>query len=251
MKVFDEEKNGIYALTAGEKTVIVLKSALFTAAVAYFFYRSLIALAFLIPLFIYRVRSDSRAREKEKKKRLALEFKDTVLSVAASEKAGYSAENSFREAYRDVKMLYGESCMMCRQLKYIIYGLDNHIPIEQLLMNLGKKSGIEDIKQFGETFTAARKNGGNMPRIIALTADVISRKAEVERDIDVLLTSRRYEQKIMNLVPFGIIMYLSMSSPGFFDVLYGNVLGVAVMTGCLAVYMFSCVLSEKITSIEV
>ena len=91
----------------------------------------------------------------------------------------------------------------------------------------------------------------SMPKIIALTADVISRKAEVERDIDVLLTSRRYEQKIMNLVPFAIIMYLSMSSPGFFDALYGNVLGIAVMTGCLAVYMFSCALSDRITSIEV
>ncbi|MCR5303545.1 MAG: hypothetical protein K6E33_03205, partial [Lachnospiraceae bacterium] len=164
MKVFKEEKNSIYALNAGEKIFIVLKAAVFVLAVAWFFYRSFISIPFLIPVFVFKVRGDAIAKEREKKKRLALEFKDTVLSVASSEKAGYSAENSFREAYRDVRLLYGESCMMCRQLKYIIYGMDNHIPIEQLLMNLGEKSGIEDIRQFGETFAAARKNGGNMPK---------------------------------------------------------------------------------------
>ena len=41
----------------------------------------------------------------------------------------------------------------------------------------------------------------------------------------------------MSVMPFGIILYMSLTSPGFLEVLYGNLFGVAVMTGGLAVYL--------------
>ena len=55
----------------------------------------------------------------------------------------------------------------------------------------------------------------------------------------------------MNLVPFLIISYISMTSTGFFDVLYHNAVGIAIMTVCLVVYVAAYRLSEKIVDIEV
>ena len=52
-------------------------------------------------------------------------------------------------------------------------------------------------------------------------------------------------------MPFGIILYMSLTSPGFLEVLYGNLFGVAVMTGCLAVYLFAWWLGNRIVDIEV
>ena len=46
-------------------------------------------------------------------------------------------------------------------------------------------------------------------------------------------------------MPMGILLYLKVTSPGYFDVLYGNVEGVCVMSVCLAVYLAAYALSER------
>ena len=66
-----------------------------------------------------------------------------------------------------------------------------------------------------------------------------------------MLSARRMEQKVMNAVPFGILLYISVTSRGFFDVLYGNLPGILIMTTCLSIYVGSVLLSEKIVNIEV
>ena len=53
------------------------------------------------------------------------------------------------------------------------------------------------------------------------------------------------------LIPFLLYGYMQISSDGFFDILYHNAAGIAVMTLCLALYLGSCALSEKIMDIRV
>ncbi len=79
----------------------------------------------------------------------------------------------------------------------------------------------------------------------------IQDRIDVEREISILVSSKRLEQLIMDVVPFGIIAYIGISSRGFFDVLYHNPTGIAVMTLCLAVYVAAFRLSERIIAIRV
>ena len=51
-----------------------------------------------------------------------------------------------------------------------------------------------------------------------------------------MLASRIFEQKIMNLIPFLIVLYIDLTSPGFFSVMYRTWMGRGVMTMCLAAY---------------
>ena len=74
---------------------------------------------------------------------------------------------------------------------------------------------------------------------------------DVEREIRVLMSSKKLEQTIMDVVPFGIIAYIGITSRGFFDVLYHNAAGVLIMTACLLAYLGAFVLSEKIAAIKV
>lgn len=86
--------------------------------------------------------------------------------------------------------------------------------------------------------------------ILNRTAELIQDRMEIDTEIDILLSSRKFEQKIMNGVPFFIIFYLGLSTDGFFDVLYHNAAGAAFMTACLAAYLFSILLSDRIMAIE-
>ena len=234
-------------LNRGERVRCILEGVV----VAWFFYPSVWAVPFLVPVFLVYQREKGKILLKKRRKETASQFKDAILSVSANQKAGYSIENAFRQAYGDMGLLYGEESVICRELYTVIAGLKNNVVLEQLLYDFGKRSGVGDIMEFAEVFSAAKRSGGNLTEVIGRSVAVIEDKIETEKEIQVVISARQMEQKVMNVVPFGILLYISIVSRGFFQVLYKNVIGVAVMTVCLAVYLGAVWLSNRIVDIEV
>ncbi|WP_155828027.1 type II secretion system F family protein [Butyrivibrio sp. VCB2006] len=155
------------------------------------------------------------------------------------------------EARKDMDILYGKNSDISFYLSKISKGLRNSVPLEKLIFGMGKETGNTDIQDFALVFAVAKRSGGNMTEIIDRTIGVISGKLEVEKEIDVLISAKRLEARIMNMVPFFIIFYISVTSPGFFDSLYHNFLGIILMSVCMAIYCVSYVLSEKIVNITI
>lgn len=91
----------------------------------------------------------------------------------------------------------------------------------------------------------------NFSQIIQKSVEIMHRKQETEREIDVLLSGRRYEQKIMSMIPLVIIGYLRYTTDDFLKVLYHNMLGVIAMSFCLVVYVIAYLLADRIAAIEV
>ena len=141
--------------------------------------------------------------------------------------------------------------MITEEFLYICGQLRLHKPVEALLLELSERSGIEDIRNFTEVFSIAKRSGGELCSIIDHTVTVIREKLSVMEEINNLTAARRFEQRIMNFMPFGIILYVELSSSGFFDVMYQTLLGRCIMTVCLAAYIGACVLSERIMDIRV
>ena len=182
---------------------------------------------------------------------LGIQFKDAIASVLTNLKAGYSVENAFKEAMKDMELLYGKQSMICLHLYKITKGLKNNISLEKLLSNFGNESENKDIQEFAQVFAVAKRSGGNLTDIIGRTIAVISQKIEVEQEIEVLISAKRMEARIMNCVPFFIILYINLTSRGFFDPLYHNVFGIILMTICMSVYIAAYLLSEKIINIAI
>ena len=90
-----------------------------------------------------------------------------------------------------------------------------------------------------------------MTDILTKTASVIEQKTETDKEIQLMISAKKLEQKIMNAVPFLIIFYVSSTSRGFFDVLYHNPAGIAVMTVCLGCYGAAYRLSRRIVEIDI
>lgn len=243
---------GKYYFCAKEYVLYLLESVVITAAAGYFFYHSWIACLCLFgPVLYFFLREKKKELAVKQRQELSVQFKDLILAVAANQKAGYSIENSFREAYQDMEMLYGTEGLICTEVRYITTGLDNNVVLEKLLYSLGMRSSLPDIIQFADVFLIAKRSGGNMAEILAKTAAVVEQKTETDKEIQVMISSKKMEQKIMNIVPFLIIFYVESTSKGFFDVLYHNVIGVAVMTVCLGFYLAAYMLSKRIVDIEV
>lgn len=242
---------GDYHFSAKEGILAVLEGGVLVLAIGYFFYRSLLACVLLLPLFGFFVKEKKRELSQKRRQELSVQFKDLALSLSANLKAGYSIENAMREAYRDMEPLYGMDSPIAQEIRHMIRGMENNVVLEKLLYDLGLRSHLPDIMQFADVFLIAKKGGGNLTEILEKTAEVIEQKIDTDKEIQLMISAKKMEQKIMNLVPFLIIFYIGTTSKGFFDVLYHNFVGIAVMTGCLAFYGAAWRLSRKIVDIEV
>ena len=215
------------------------------------FYHTPLAIPFLLPLAIPIGLACQRREQQKRREELGEEFKEMMSSVLTSLRAGYSAENAIRDSCREMAFQYGEESQICRELRRIVHGMDNRIPVENLLQEFAQRSDVEEIREFAEVFAIAKRKGGNMTQILQRTISLIQNRMEVEKEIRVMISSRKMEQLIMDAAPFVIILYIKATSPGFFDILYGNTAGVLIMTCCLAAYSGALVLSEKIMDIRV
>ncbi len=218
---------------------------------AYFFYRSVwafIVMLLFFPLFIKLRRAQ---RMKERKWNLTLAFREAVVMVAGNLQAGNSVENAFRRSYEDLRDLYGEEADISKEFRVISRGMDSNLMIENLLRDLGDRSGVEDIVDFSEIFSAAKRSGGNLREMISDTAQAISDKTEIKRELRIMISEKQLEQKIMSFIPFLILMYLGFTSPGYFDSMYHTMPGIGVMSGCLIAYIGALLWGMKITAIEV
>lgn len=125
------------------------------------------------------------------------------------------------------------------------------ITVEKALSDFGERTGIEDIISFSDVFSTAKRTGGDLINVIKITSNIISDKIEVRREIITLITAKRLEANIMKFTPLFILIYLTVSSPGFLNPLYHNLLGIVAMTIFLAFYLCAFLIIDKIISIEV
>lgn len=187
----------------------------------------------------------------QKEKEFQLQFKEAILAVSSAMNIGYSVENAFREAQKELKKIYPEEARISKELQMIVRQLRVHVPMEQILEELSQRAPTEDVRNFVTVFVAAKKRGGNMIAIIQNTANQIGDKMDVKREIDTILAAKRYEFRVMSVVPYAIIGYMSLSFPEFMECLYGNILGIGVMTICLVIYLAAYYLGLRIIKIEV
>lgn len=231
-------------------------SALFTgigivSAIDWLFYKSLLLLPFLFPLVLLWIRLVKKEKAEARKKKLNSDFEIALHSMAMALRAGYSVENAFPQTARDLRSLLGENADMTREFTSMCAKIAIKIAPEDLLMDFGSRSGVEDIEDFAEVFACARRMGGDLATVLQNTSDVIERKIETEKAIDQTLAAKKFEQRIMAVMPCGIILYMRLGSPGYLDCLYGNAAGILIMSACLAVYILAILWGRRLVRIDI
>ncbi len=193
-------------------------------------------------------------KDRNKRKRLArlnLEFKDLLYAVSGLLLAGYSVERAFLGGLREVGQLHGEDSALTELLARMEQRLGVQEPMEHILRDFAAESGSEDIRNFVEVFCYAKRGGGDFVHIITTAAGRICDKLEVAGEIQTVLAQKALEQKVMCIVPLGVLLFFKATSPEFIGRLYGNPLGVLIMTAALLLYGAAFYLGMKLVEIEV
>lgn len=239
-----------YQLSLQENIRYAFEGFIIVLVLGILFYKSILAVIILSPLIYPYYKKKKEGLIKKRKWQLNTEFRDGINSLSASIGAGYSIEHAFAQAIKDLKRMYPEGAMIVKEFTYLVNQIQMNITAEKALYDFGERSHIEDIISFAEVFATAKRTGGDIIQIIKTTANIISNKLEVKQELITLIAAKKFEANIMKIVPASIIIYLTVSSPGFLKPLYHNMFGVLIMSVLLIIYLFTYRVIDKIITIE-
>ena len=232
----------VYHLTGQEWIRYLLEGTAVCAVTAYVFYRSFLAFVLMLPAGMLRPFFKRRELCRRRK---------AIQIVASALAAGYSVENAFIASVRDLEEQYGKEGMITREFSYLASQLKMNRTVEALLSSFAKRSGLDEVENFSVIFTVSKRSRGELASVVHHVVHVISDRIQVREEILTMTAEKQFEQRIMNLMPYLIVLYVDLSSPGFFSQMYETAVGRVVMTGCLVVYLLAWRVSGKILQIEV
>lgn len=221
------------------------------AGIVLLFFRSLwLCVLVSLATAIYGVITEKKRAKRRWQNQISIEFREGLQGIAAALQAGYSMENALEESQKDLVLLYGEHSVLVPQMQRMSYEVQLNQPIEEVFYRFGQLTQVEDVMRFAQVLHIAKRTGGDLIAITRMTADRISEKMEVKREILVMIAGKQMEAQIMKLMPLAIILYFWVFSPGFLDPLY-RLEGRPVMAILLLVYLAAAYWIDRISRIEI
>lgn len=224
---------------------------LIVLAISGLFYSDLRAGIVLAPLGVMYYRSLVEKKIQKKQQEFERQFQDALQSFGSQLNVGYSVENSIKEVQRDLMLMYRTDTVIVREFTYMVRQLNLNVTAEQAWKDLADRVKLPEVDGFVTVFVQAKRSGGDSIAIIRNAVRQIRDRADVKREIETVIAAKKLEFQVMAAIPFGIIAYMRLSFPEFMDVLYGNLIGIFFMSGCLLVYLAAWKLGHRIVDIEV
>lgn len=188
---------------------------------------------------------------RRRKERLRLHFKEMLQALASLLSAGRSVENAFLSLEADLALMLGDlRSDLLRELRTMANRLRTGEPLEPMLREFALRSGLEEIRSFADAFAVGKRAGGDLLEIVRRTSLLIGEKMEVEGEVAVLMSQKRFEARIMIFMPFAFIGFLGFFAPEYMAPLHQGI-GWLLLAACLAMLGFCCRWILKIMSIEV
>lgn len=242
----------VYELSVIQRFGCMLVCGTLFLLVGYLFYHNwligavLAAAGWFTPKLLRRHLLDRR------RSALSSHFKQALYSLSSSLAAGRSVENGFREAAQDLRMLYpdGDNDMI-RELNIITTRLDYGQPIEEALQDFSNRTANEDIGNFADVFITCKRTGGDLIEVVRKTSSVIGEKLDIQQDIAVMISQKKFESNALIATPFIFLIFLNVAAGDFMKPMYGNPLGIIVSTLCLGALGVCFWLIRKFMNIRV
>lgn len=241
-----------YIMTHREKLLYIAAAASLIFMTGFIFYKSYILSLLLCPLALIYPRIRTKEIIEKRKRELNLQFSQALYALSSSLSAGRSTEAAFKETLKDLTIQYPDrETLIIRELETIVRRIEMNETIESALTDFAERSHLEDIESFADVFQTCKRTGGNIVEIIRNTSNIINDKIEIRQEIDTLLAARKFERKILNVMPVGMIFLISASASDYMEPVFNTIPGRIAMTISILLIAAAAVISKKVLRIDV
>lgn len=249
------EERGIlynqYVFSRTEKLKHLILGCMYFFAMGMIFFDHMLLACIACSLVFFYMKERKEDAIKKRKEILREQFKEGMYALGSALSAGRSVEQSYMQSLGDLKLIYKEDSDIIKEWQLICYKLSMNETVEAAMTDFSERACIEDIDNFHSVFVMAKRSGGNLIEIISETSKLINEKIEIQKEIDILIVQKQFEQKILSYIIPGMIVFFGMVSPDFLEPLYTTLSGRIIMVVALCMYLISNRIGKKIVTIEV
>jgi tight adherence protein B len=192
---------------------------------------------------------------KEKKLKFKEQSLDEFLEINRILIAELYSGKSLESAYKEI--LHNLSKDNINQYPIMYQNLTNWCEqfevgrsIEEVLKTFAHQNEDEVMEQFVDMICVTKEHGGNLLEVIELTNRVLREKRQIKIDIGVMISEKKLEQKVLSLMPFGMLILMQLTAYEFISPLYESLSGRMMMTLALFVFISCYMWSNHMTRFD-
>ena len=222
---------------AGEATI-----ATYISNILFFIVGGILAIKLMLPAIVEKLRMQRISL-------LKMQFRDFLSSLSTALSTGMNMNEAVENSYVDLSSQYGENSIIANEIKEIINCINNNISIEDTILALGERSGIEDISNFSTVFAVSFETGGNIKEIVSRTSNIIVDKMLTNEEIETKLTSNKIQLYVMLVIPVVLMLFMRFSSSSFAES-FASPFGVIAITIALGLFFVAYKIGVKILNVK-
>lgn len=146
---------------------------------------------------------------------LSHQFRDFLDGITTSIGAGNNVVMAMTLVYKDLKVQYPEDAYIIKEIEVLLSGMHSNFDLEDMLDDLGRRSGNADIISFANVFRICYRKGGNIQQVLRNTHEIMSQKMEISEDIETIVSGSKLDQTVLLIMPVALIGIIKMMSPEF------------------------------------
>lgn len=240
-----------YEFSIKELIFYILIGSVGIFIITWVFFKSMIISLLCLPLVKFYLEQKRKQLCKNRKDELIKGFVDMLNSINISLKVSSSLEKSFFNAMNEMEQLHGINSNIYKELKYIVNKMKVNVTIDSALEDFAIRSDIKEIIFFSHIISSMKKRGGNVILMINNSISTIISMLETKNEVNMILSGKINEKRVMDKFPIGIIVYMTFTSGEILEPLYTTIFGRIIMFFALIFYIIAYYWGEKIINIRI
>ncbi|CAM4481235.1 type II secretion system F family protein [Corallococcus exiguus] len=182
---------------------------------------------------------------KRRIKKFNVQLVDALQAMANAFKAGLTfpqaIEHVAREAMPPLSQEFG---LFVKEVKL-------GVPLEEALVNMGKRVGSDDLELVVVSTNIARQLGGNMAEMFETISTVIRERFRLEGKIDALTSQGKLQGWIVAAMPAVLGMVLNYMRPDLMEPMMNHIFGYILVTIIAIMEIMGILIIRRIVNIDI
>jgi len=199
----------------------------------------LAGVGFFFPMLLIRFYRRRRIRK------FNVQLVDALQAMANAFKAGLTFPQAIEHISREAMSPLGQEFGLF--VKEVKLG----VPLEEALINMGKRVGSEDLDLVVVSTNIARQLGGNMAEMFETISATIRERFRLEGKIDAITSQGRMQGWIVSALPIALGVALNYMRPDLMEPMLDHWFGMVLIAAIALMEFLGILIIRKIVAIDV
>lgn len=170
---------------------------------------------------------------------------DTMDYIARSLRAGNPFSASLKGASEEMPEPVASELRIT--FEEMNFGLD----IEGAMLNLGERTGNEELRYFIAAVLIQRTTGGNLAEVLNRISAVMRSREATRREVKILAAEMKYSANVLIALPFIVGGAIMVLNPAYLATLFENEIGLTVIGGQILLMVIGYAIIQKMVNVRV